>query len=95
MNFELRSMSRAEIRAMPDPSVLYDHVIEGKWGSLPNFLCPCCPHASLEREEVMRHLQLFHIAPVMKEQQQIQASPLALPEPEPEPEADPIQGEEY
>ena len=63
-------MKREEIRELEDPTVLYDNVAEGTWNGLPNYLCPCCPHASLDRDELMEHLRVFHVAPVMAERVQ-------------------------
>jgi hypothetical protein len=66
-NLELRSMTRAEIEALEDPTILYDAITEGVWGGVPNYHCPCCPHSYLDREEIVEHLRLFHVAPVMAE----------------------------
>jgi hypothetical protein len=62
-------MARAEIGALADPTELYDCVAEERWAGMPNYLCPCCMHASLDREEILEHLRMWHIAPVMQERE--------------------------
>lgn len=67
-NLELRSMSRADIAALEDPTDLYDCITEGTWAGMPNYGCPCCPHAMVgDREDIVEHLRKVHIAPIMEE----------------------------
>lgn len=71
--FELRSMTKAEIAALPDPTVLYDAIEEGRFGHLPNYKCPACPDARIDREALLTHIRVAHIEPVLRDRAAIEA----------------------
>lgn len=73
----LRSVSLARLAELPDPAILYDHIIESRWSGLPNWECPACMYADLDRDRTLDHIRKFHVIPAleMKTAQQPQPSP--------------------
>lgn len=64
---QIRFVSKAEIAELEDPKILHEYITEGTWAGMPNFLCPCCMHAYLDKSLCEEHLRAVHIAPVLAE----------------------------
>jgi hypothetical protein len=40
------------------------HYTESAWHNLPNFECAYCPYATLSEEDIKKHIEAVHLAPV-------------------------------
>lgn len=62
----VRFISKEYLASLDDPRVIYDHIIVGTWGGMPNYGCPCCMIDSLDRDWLYNHMSVSHVQPALE-----------------------------